>query len=78
MSVATLRELRTEKGLTQLEVARFIGTSKSYYCMMESGSRKVPLDKAFKLAQLFGREVGSIDFFCHEGSPNANRSRVTP
>ena len=51
-----LKMLRQEKGMSQLEVAKELGISESYYNLIENGKRQndMPISRALKLANLFG------------------------
>lgn len=56
-----LRDLRKEKGLSQVETAKSLGVSQQYLSLIEQGQRqrKLSLDLALKIAKLF--DV-SVDF----------------
>lgn len=55
-----LKELRTEKGLTQQELADKIGVSKLTILRWEQGQRDIKSDKAQQLADYFGVSVGYL------------------
>ncbi|HHT7817025.1 TPA: helix-turn-helix domain-containing protein [Streptococcus suis] len=55
-----LKELRKEKKLTQEELASEIGVSKITILRWENGERQIKPDKAQKLADYFGVEVGYL------------------
>jgi len=55
-----IKELRTQKGLSQDQVARAINVSRPTYAGIESGKQKLDLDEAKKLASLFGIDVDSL------------------
>ncbi|MBC3515389.1 helix-turn-helix transcriptional regulator [Neobittarella massiliensis] len=48
-----LKEMREDRGLLQCEVARRVGISQNYYCMIERGSRqkRMQVDMAYRLAK---------------------------
>ena len=48
-----LKELRKEKGLTQVEMAKFIGRTESNYQKLEYGTVNVPALTLEKLADFF-------------------------
>ena len=48
-----LVELRDERGLTQMELARELNTSNSTISAYESGSRMPPADMLIKMSQFF-------------------------
>lgn len=60
-----LRNLRVNQNLTQLEVARKLNVSESYYCMIETGDRqkKLDLEMAQKLADVFNV---TLEFICRK------------
>ena len=49
-----IRELRVKKGLSQIEVAKKIGISRSSYIKFEQGKTELSLSEAAKLADMFG------------------------
>lgn len=57
-----LAAIRKEKGMTQLEVARAIDVSESYYYYIENGDRQKKMDVALaaKLSVVFGIPVSQI------------------
>lgn len=55
-----LYDLRKETGLTQLEIANILSISRSYYGMIETGSRNTTLDLAIKIAKVFNKKVEEI------------------
>lgn len=54
-----LRELRRERGKTQLQIAQVLGTTYQYYSTYEKGIRDLPLERAKKLAVYYNV---SLDF----------------
>lgn len=57
-----LREYRTEGKYRQKDLARKIGVTRQAYGFYESGMAKPPLDKAKKLADIFGVTIEDIFF----------------
>ena len=57
-----LKELRAQKGFTQIEVAKKLDVSESYYSLIESGARKqeMPLSFAQKISEVFGVTVDFV------------------
>ena len=49
-----IKELRIKKGLSQVEIARKIGISRSSYIKFEQGKTELSLSEAAKLADMFG------------------------
>lgn len=56
----TLRELRTNEGLSQEEVARRVGISKQYYSEIEREKRRLTYDMAISIASVFNRKPDDI------------------
>lgn len=57
-----LREYRTEGKYRQKDLAKKIGVTRQAYGFYESGMAKPPLDKAKKLADIFGVTIEDIFF----------------
>lgn len=55
-----LAEARKARGVTQEEVARFLGCSRPTYIGMEKGDRPAKYDEIMKLASYFGRKVHEL------------------
>lgn len=58
--IQKIKELRTEKGLSQEQVARVIGVSRPTYTAIEAGKQKLDLEEAQKLAKSFGIGVDEL------------------
>lgn len=56
----SLQQLRKEASLKQSEIAEYIEVATSTYCLYENAQRRIPRDKAEKIAELFGKEVTEI------------------
>ena len=52
--IARLVEARLEKGISQSELARMIGTQRSNICRLESGAQNPSLDTVLKIADALG------------------------
>jgi len=52
-----IKSYRTKLQLTQEEVAKFLGFSREYVSLLESGEREIDLKKLELLADLFGVEL---------------------
>jgi len=52
--LATLAELREQKGMTQTEMAGKLGISVSTYNLYENGKHRVPTEIADKIAEIVG------------------------
>lgn len=46
-----VKETRVSKGILQADICRFVGLSQSYYSQLESGTRNVDLQVAFKICR---------------------------
>jgi putative transcriptional regulator len=68
----TLNMLREKKGLTLEQVAEVLGKSKQCYWNYEKGIRKIPLDIAIKLSNIYGVKIEDI-FFCVSSNQNVNK-----
>lgn len=55
-----LKELRKEKGLTQVELANIVNVSKITILRWENGERQIKPEKAQQLADYFGVSVGYL------------------
>lgn len=55
-----LQELRGKRELTQDDVARVVGISRSFYTQIENGTRTPSLRVAMRLAHLFGVPIEEI------------------
>lgn len=68
--ISALVEARLEKGISQEELAKMIGTQRSNICRMESGSQNISLDTFLKVSSALGREVS---FSLREQPPEEQR-----
>ena len=55
-----LRNLREDKDLTQLDVAKIIGTSQQYYSKYETGEHELPIRALVLLANFYGVSTNYI------------------
>lgn len=55
--ISRLTEVRLEKGITQAELARRLGTQRSNICRFESGQQNVTLDFYIRVANALGEEL---------------------
>lgn len=55
--IAQLVEARLEKGITQAELARLIGTQRSNICRLESGAQNPTLDMLLKITAALGKDI---------------------
>ena len=61
-----LKELRKEKGLTQVELANIVNVSKITVLRWENEERQIKPDKAQQLADYFGVSVGYLLWFSND------------
>lgn len=66
MKAAIIKELREEKGITQSDLAKALGVSRSTITMMEKGLREGSVQLLTKMADYFGVTVdyleGKVDY----------------
>ncbi len=55
--ISQMTEARLEKGLTQAELAKLIGTQRSNICRLESGAQNPSLDMLLKIADALGKDI---------------------
>lgn len=55
--IQKLTQARLEKGLTQEQLARLIGTQRSNICRIESGAQNLSLDMMLKIAEALGKDI---------------------
>lgn len=55
--IAQIVEARLEKGISQAELARLIGTQRSNICRLESGVQNPTLDMLLKITDALGKEI---------------------
>ena len=62
-----LRVLRAEREWSQAELAQRVGVARQTICAIETGKYHPKLRLAFKIAQLFGRQIEEL--FLYDTSP---------
>lgn len=55
--IQKLTQARLEKGVTQEQLARLIGTQRSNICRIESGTQNLSLDMMLKIAEALGKDI---------------------
>lgn len=60
MNLKNVKETRRSCGLTQEEVARYLGMTKCNYSKKENGQLRFSIDEAFKLSQLFKTTIEEL------------------
>lgn len=58
--IQKLTQARLEKGLTQEQLAKLIGTQRSNICRIESGTQNLSLDMMLKIAEALGKDISII------------------
>jgi len=56
----TIKALRSEKGLTQLQIADLIHMHRSNYSKVEKGERDLSLESVNKIAKYFGMTIDQL------------------
>ena len=56
----TIKKIRKEKGLTQLQIADLINMYRSNYSKVESGERDLSLEAVNKIAKHFGMTIDEL------------------
>lgn len=57
MNIQKLREIREDKDLKQIDVARILKTSQKQYSLYENGIRIIPIEKLDILANYYNTSV---------------------
>lgn len=55
-----LKNIRTEKNITQEEIAKRIGVTKAYICRVEKGTRDINLSLATDIADYLGVSLDEL------------------
>ncbi len=55
--ISQLTQVRLEKGLSQEQLAKLIGTKRSNICRIESGTQNLSLDLMIKISKALGKEI---------------------
>ena len=58
--IQKLTQARLEKGLSQAQLARLIGTQRSNICRIESGAQNLSLDMMIRIAQALGKDLNIL------------------
>lgn len=73
----TLRQLRTERGMTQEEVAQQVGLTRQAVSGYESGRTRPDLDTLQRLADIYGVELTDIIYGCSRSLRLHKAIRIT-
>jgi len=52
--IHNIRAIRTEKGLSQMDVAEVINTTQQQYCKYENGQNEIPVRHVITLCRFYG------------------------
>ena len=52
--IHNIRAIRTEKGLSQMDVAEVINTTQQQYCKYENGQNEIPVRHVITLCKFYG------------------------
>ena len=58
--IQKLTQARLEKGLSQAQLAKMIGTQRSNICRIESGTQNLSLDMMIKIAEALGKDLNIL------------------
>ena len=72
-----IRDMRTDRGLTQTDVAKLLHVSQNTYSQYEIGITRYPLDVVVKLAEFYGVSVDYLVGLTDEKTPYP-RKRKSP
>ena len=76
MLAERLKQLRAEKGMTQVQLAQMLGVSKGTVAMWETSKRKPSFEILSKLSDIFDRRMDYILGYSDDASsPVARRDR---
>jgi putative transcriptional regulator len=65
----TIRGLRTERGLTQAQLAELLGVTRQTVIAVEQGRYSPSLELAFQIARALGRPIDQVFFYETDGGP---------
>ena len=63
-----LKEIRTEKGITQVQLAETMGVSKGTVAMWETGKREPNFETLNQLSEIFDKRIDYILGYSNDGS----------
>lgn len=70
-----IRDVRTDRGLTQEQVAGILHVSQNTYCQYEIGTTRFPLDAVVNLAEYYGVSVDYLVGLTDEPTPYPRKRR---
>lgn len=69
MNITRLREIRKDRDLTQLDIAKVLNTSQVQYSRYEMGIRLIPIDKLVSLAKYYNVSTDYLLGLTNERKP---------
>lgn len=72
-----IRDMRTDRGLTQTDVAKLLHVSQNTYSQYEIGITRYPLDVVVKLAEFYGVSVDYLVGLTDEKTPYPRKRKST-
>ena len=58
--VSKLTQARLEKGLSQAQLAKLVGTQRSNICRIENGGQNLSLDLLIKITDALGKDISVL------------------
>ena len=58
--MSSLKNMRKAKGFSQQNIANHLGITRQAYGLIEAGMRRISLDKAKKIAEIFGCTIDEL------------------
>ena len=72
-----IRDMRTDRGLTQSKIAELLHVSQNTYSQYEIGTTRFPLDAVIKLAEYYGVSVDYLVGLTDEPTPYHRKRKQT-
>ena len=72
-----IRDMRTDRGLTQSQIAELLHVSQNTYSQYEIGTTRFPLDAVIKLAEYYGVSVDYLVGLTDEPTPYPRKRKQT-
>ncbi len=69
MNITRLREIRKDRDLTQVDIAKILNTSQVQYSRYEMGIRLIPIDKLVALAKYYNVSTDYLLGLTNERKP---------
>ena len=69
MNISRLKEIREDKDLLQVDVAKALNIKQQQYSEYEIGKRMIPIDKLNKLADFYNTSIDYLLFRTDEKKP---------